>query len=175
MSCNEGLQLADELRVPAEIELGRDPLLDRTGRELREPVRLGSSPAAELAPLEGLAAPQRERLARRALPDEQLEALGVELAGRDVDDVALWARLQPALGQRLPEPRDVHLHCGSRGRGRRIVPERLHELPAGDDAVRAQEEDAEQQPLLGTAERQPTTVVERLDRTQHAVLHLALV
>jgi hypothetical protein len=67
----------------------RAPLLDRLGRELREPARFGTRPAAELAPLERVAAPTTRAPRAARPPDEKLEALGVQLPEADVNEVPL--------------------------------------------------------------------------------------
>ncbi len=62
---NERLQLGDELGVPAEREIGLDPLLEHDRAELLEPGDLGLRERLVQEVRERGAAPEAERLAER--------------------------------------------------------------------------------------------------------------
>src|SRR5215213_8518057 len=96
MQLDKRFQLADQLRVAAQRELGLDALLDGGQVKLLKPRELG----------ERRAAPQPERLAQQlqrplrgppderpaALPQQTLEALQVKLAGTDAHQIATATR-----------------------------------------------------------------------------------
>jgi hypothetical protein len=97
----------------------------------------------------------RERLA--CLLEQDLEAVQVELAVRDVQQVAGCAgdeqRVAAAVrAERLAQPRDMDLEGVVRGRRRIVGPQLLDQAVAGDDAIGLQQEDRQQRPLLRTAE-----------------------
>src|SRR6185437_16779427 len=112
----ERLEVADELGVPAERELGLRPLLDERQPQLVQPrdLALRERLVRELG--ERLAAPERERLAvepcaprgiaRTRLVDEPARTREVELAGLEPHGVARRARLDRLRAEHLPELRD---------------------------------------------------------------------
>src|SRR5207247_853239 len=112
---HEALELGNELAIPAESELGLDPLLDRSDPKLLEPgdLGLGEELVAEVG--ERRAAPEIERASDRVrspvrlavgqrlapLGDQRLEPVDVECAGLDVEDVAVPARLEASIADQL--------------------------------------------------------------------------
>ena len=119
MALDEGLQLADQLAVPSEREVGVDPLLERGQAELLEAsdLRLGERLVREVG--EGRPAPERERVTEpigcqlRVVPAERLSSLlepalergGVERLGSDAQDVSVPVRFEPrGLQPRRPRP-----------------------------------------------------------------------
>ena len=101
------------------------------------------------------------------------EAVQVEPAGRDVQHVARRARDEHRVAaavraERLAEPRDVDLERVAGGGGRVVGPQLLDQPIAGHDAVGLQQQDREQRPLLGAAEREPVTVRADLERAEDA-------
>ena len=69
MLADERLELGDDVGRAAELDVGRDPLLDRDEAQLVEPADLGLRPVLERELGERRAAPERER------PEEQRAAL----------------------------------------------------------------------------------------------------
>ena len=66
MPIDEGVDLADELRVPPRFEVGVDPFLEHAEPLLFEPHDLGLGEGLELHVGERRAAPDVERLAKAA-------------------------------------------------------------------------------------------------------------
>ena len=62
MLADEGLELGDDVRAAPEVDVGRNPLLDRDEAKLLEPARLGLRPVLEGELGERRAAPEVERL-----------------------------------------------------------------------------------------------------------------
>ena len=123
MAGDQGLELPDDVRVIAEREIGLDPPLQRrrplllearplVAREGLRELRQGratpepESPSKQLG--RGAGVSVGERLAPRR--DEPLKPPEIELLVGDFEHVAGRPRLQPGLGQRLPQLRDVDLH-----------------------------------------------------------------
>ena len=136
---DERLHLGDELGVRAELEVGRDPLLERGQPEALEPVDLPLEERLELEVGEGRPAPEPERLAQqkralgglaaRGAVEQLLEAAEIELRV-DLEHVAVRTRLQQPGAEQLSELRDRVLE-GRRGRPRRVLtPEQV------DDPIR---------------------------------------
>ena len=128
MALDERLELADQLVVASEREVGVDPLLERGQAELLEAsdLRLGERLVREVG--KGRPAPERQRVTEpigcqlRVVPAERLSSLldpaledgGVERLGSDAQDVSVTVRFEPRgrrlafrVRERLPEPRDV--------------------------------------------------------------------
>ena len=177
---HERLELADQLGVAAELELGRDALLERAEAQLLEPgdLRLGERLVRELR--ECRPAPERQclreqpgALVRRgsARPlDSLLEPGDVELAGLDVDDVARRPRLQPLGAERLAELGDAVLERGRRRRRRRFAPELVDEPVRGDHAVGVDQKQSEQGALPRARDRDGLAVRKHLERPEQAEL-----
>jgi hypothetical protein len=95
---DERVELADDVAVAAELEVGVDPLLERNKAQLLQPVRVRLRPCVEGELGERRAAPEAERLAERAplglgvgrtrLAQQPLEAHGVDPLALDVKHVA---------------------------------------------------------------------------------------
>src|SRR5215211_1662250 len=164
MLCDERLQLADQLRVPSELELGVDSLLDYTQAQLLETgdLALGEGVVGEVG--QGPAAPECERLGERIrgrlrvfavrLGGKPLEAGEVEFVGLDAEQVAGAACLQPLRGEQLAQVGDVDLERRPRRLRGVLAPESVDQCVAGDDLVRMQEEDRKQGALFTAAEGQ---------------------
>ena len=135
---DERLELRHELVLAAERQVGVDPLLD--GREAllleARDLALGERLVAEVG--QRLPVPERERLAQAGrpllgigqgarLPDEQLEPAQVDLARRDVQQVAGRPRPDPLGADQLADGGDVPVQRGLRGLGRRVAPDALRE------------------------------------------------
>ena len=135
MLANERLEFPDQTSVPAERELGLDPLLEGFELQLIEAEHLAGREALRGEFAERPAAPEREsfpkpaqRIVRRQLPrlaDELLEPLEVELAGIDAQRVSRSARVDAVLTEQLPKLRDVDLKALGRTRRRPVAPQEL--------------------------------------------------
>src|SRR5215217_158980 len=180
MQLDKRFQLADQLRVAAQRELGLDALLDGGQVKLLKPgdLALRKRLVRELG--ERRAAPQRERLAQQlqrplrgplderpaALPQQTLEALHVKLAGTDAHQIATATRNHDADGavyplylERAAQPRDVYLQAlRSSGRGL-LAPQLLDQTVARHDLVRVQQQDRQQRQLLAGRNYRLTPVV----------------
>ena len=158
---DQRLELADDVALMPERELGLDPQLDRGQAKLLEPRAL--VPGERLRELgQRGAAPERERLAQplgrvlrialreraAAVGERALETGDVELVLAHLEHVARAACVQSRLRQRLPQLRDLDLHHLLRRVRNVLAPERVDELFARDRAVRVQEQDRKERPLL---------------------------
>ena len=168
---NQRLELADDVALVPERELGLDPQFDCGEAKLLE--TCGLVPAEGFSELgEGGAARERKGAGQQLprLPgvvlrerlsgfgDRALEQGKVEFVVAHLEQVARRACVQPRLRKRLPQLRHVDLHhllCRVR---HVLAPERVDELLAGDRAVGVQEQDREERPLFA-----------RRDRHRHAI------
>src|SRR5262245_5099759 len=157
MPGDERFQLANELSLAAELELGVDPLLDRSEAQLLEArdLALGEGVVGEIG--ERRSAPERERLGQRrrtrrrvaaVRSDGPLEAGEVELLGLDVEQVAGRARIQSLRREQLAQVGDIDLEGRPRRLRGALAPEAVDQRVAGNDLVRMQEENREQGALL---------------------------
>ena len=98
---DERFQLGDQPRVPARLHVCVDAVLEHGEAFVFEASAglVGEPLVAELD--ERGAAPERERVGGPAVPGELVEAVEVELAGLEVEEVAGRARLEPAVAERL--------------------------------------------------------------------------
>jgi hypothetical protein len=116
----ERLQLGDEARVPALLELAVDPRLDSGQAQSLEAFDLGLRERLVRQLRKRGPAPEREgfgELGQVPGRDGVLEVLAVELAFLDPEHVAGWAGLEP-VAELLPEERDVVPHDLGRRRRR---------------------------------------------------------
>ena len=178
-------ELSDQLRVPAEHELGLDPLLERRKTNFLEPVdrHLGEGFVGEVR--ECGPAPESERPAKevcgsRCVPTREclnrvfgapLEAAQVELVARDSNHISGRAGLDPGRGaDDLAQSGDLPLHLGHRGHRRRTRVEVFGQPLDGDHSVCAQEQDREGRTLLRPSEPKRALVTHDLERSEDAVL-----
>ena len=126
------------------------------------------------------AAPERQRLGealgrnRRLgavrVVDESHEAVEVELAVGDTQQVPRRSRDEP-LAELLPQAAEVVLKRRERGRRRGVAPDALDEPVDGDDAVRVEQEQCQHRPPPRAAERQDALAVAHLQRAEDPELH----
>ena len=186
---DERLQLADERAVPAEREIGVDPVLERGEPELLEPVRLRPRERLVREVGERRAAPERERLAAAA-PTRSRRLRPRAAAGprrtagrtgrrrtararsaacsRAGATPAARASRAPARLERLAQMRDVPLDDVGGRVGRRPAPELVDQAVERHHLVRVQQEQREDCPLLRSPERQGRPVRGDLERAQDA-------
>ena len=182
---DDRLELADELRMTPEREIGVDPILDRGDAQL---FQAAASVAANGSPATSASAGPRQRPSaavnrsaassvapptrRRArLRGQALEAGEVELVGLDADRVAAAASLQAVGAERTAQAGHVDLHRLRRAGRRGLAPEGVDEALDGDRLVGVEQEDGEERALLRAAERQRPIALADLERPQEPELH----
>ena len=181
---DQRLELADDVGVTAQRQVGLDPVFGRAEPELLQPpgLHLRERLAAEVA--EGGAAPElkrraqargsRSRLVRRelaaALPDQPLEPVRVELAVVDLQAVRTRPGQQHGRAESLAEPGDVHLKAALRARRRLIAPQVVDEGSARDRLVRVQQQDGQQPAQPGAADLDHAPVGADLDRPEDPIV-----
>src|SRR5215471_1745534 len=188
MGGDQRTELADDVRVTAERDIRRYPVLDSACPQLLQArdLRLREVLVADLG--QRLTAPQRERLAevrRRparfvgreratAVAGEALETAHVDVLRRGPQEVGTRPGEQHlAPGgrlQRLPEPGDVYLQGVLRARGGVLPPQPVDEDITGHRLVRAEEENREQRALLLAADIEDVAVHAGLDRPKQPVI-----
>ena len=102
---------------------------------------------------------------------EALEAIDIELARLDSQEVPAWAALESIAAKRAAQPRDVSVERLLDARRRPLAPERVDQPVARDDLVRVQHEHGEQRALLRAAERDEPAVDPHLERAENRGLH----
>ena len=183
---DEGLELGDERRMPAERELRLDPLLERREPQLLEPLdrpprrttrRRGRRAAARAtgssaSRSSAAAAPASSRAARPlGLRRQALEAREVEVVVADAERVSGRPRLDRSRrAERAPQLRDLPLHLRDRGDGRAAGVQVVREPLDRHDAIRVQQQDRERRALPRPAEPDRAVVADDLERPQHAEL-----
>jgi hypothetical protein len=185
VALDQGLQLAHELRVAAELELQLDPLDQGGELEVVQPRRLKGRVALQRRVAERGPSPEREgvsveigrardlALGRRPLRlfQQALELDQVQLPWLDAQQVARRARQQHACRQHLPQPRHVVLNELRRPCRRCLTPQLVHEPIAGHDLVRVQEEHRQQRPLLRRPQLDQHAPLGDLERPEDPELH----
>jgi hypothetical protein len=178
------LQLGEQLAVPAEREVGLEPVLDRGRPQLGEPARgrLGERLVGEVG--ERSAAPEPERVAQdrgralglpggerlAALSREALEADGVDRLRRRVEHVAAGAhRDHGAVAEGGPQLRHVDLQPRERG-GVERGPERLDQPVRRDGHAGLEREQRQQRALLAPSQANGLAVTGDLERPEDAEL-----
>jgi len=124
---HEPLKLGNQLRVAPQRELGLDPLLERRQLLLFEPRSLGAGKGvAQLGQRrstpQGQPFPEEQGgpsgLLHAGRRDQQLEAMEIELAVGDPDEIARGLRQDQIPAERLAQLGDVHLERRPGGVGR---------------------------------------------------------
>ena len=147
-------------------EISLDPLLQACEPDLLEAgdLRLREAVVCELGERRPL--PERKRLVQVSLALQALEPSEIELVGLDAELIAGCLRLHPVLAQGLPELRHVDLKRLRRGVRRRLVPQRVDQAVARDDAVCLQQEESEESALLLSTEIDRVPVRAHLQRAE---------
>ena len=137
---------------------------------------------ARAPPPGGTTGPHRQRRPTHAccpaLGDQVLEYLEVELSGLHAEQVSGRPRDDPRLvgrrrAERLPQPRDVHLHVVHRGIRRVLAPEGVNDPLARDHSIRTQQQQREQRPLLRPGCRNGQAVHADYERPENPELQAA--
>ena len=176
---DQRLELCDELAVPPEREIGVDPILDG-----REPalVEVSGVRVHRLAGEVGecRAAPEREGIVQQRgspcgicvprLADESRESLEVQLIRAHAQEVAVAMR-DETIAELPTQASGVVAERCTDCSGRLVTPDGLYERVERHGPVRVEQEPRKHGAPLGTAERQHTLAVARLERPQDAELH----
>ncbi len=155
---DQRLELADERRVPAQRELGVDPLLERCNAQLVQPRRFAPRELLLVEIGERRTAPEGERLGQERRPrgrvraeggrQQPFEAVGVDSFRLERQPVARSLRQHDVAAERLAEGRDGVLERPGRRGGRPLAPQIGDEPVGRDDFARAQRERGQQRALL---------------------------
>src|SRR5712691_6503979 len=124
MLLHKRFELADEGGVPADREIGLDPVLDRRQPQLIEPRDLVLRKTLVSEVRERRPAPESKSVAQpfcASLVDELVEALEIELARFDAKQIARGLGLDPPSTELLPQLGYVDLQS-LLGRLRRLFP-----------------------------------------------------
>ena len=176
MLAHERLQLADDVAVAPQLQVGVDPLLERHEPELLEPSDLRLRELLERELGERGAAPEVERAPEQRAPllgarsagvaKHELEAASVDASGVDAQDVARRTRLQDVRPELATQPRDRVLErCRCRLR-RVLAPEQVDQAIGGDHATRLDQQGREKGPLLLPAHDDRAAVALDLERAE---------
>ena len=170
------LELREQGVVAAELEPGVVPKLQCAEPQLLEALGRHTGPGLVGEVGQRRARPQGEGrveivggvcnafLRERALglTHEALETRQVELGRLELDPVAVAVRLDALGADRAPQAVHVDLE-GRAGRGRRVVPQGVHEVVARQHGAAVQEQLCQERTLLRPAERQHAPLRQRLD------------
>ena len=179
-------QLADELGVAVAQQVRRDARLERGQPLLLQPRDLGRRERLEGEIRERRATREPQRFAQqrrrvlglaagqRALPvvEQPREPLGVELAGRDLEEIARRCRAEdvgPA--ERLAQPRHVHLDALDGARRRVLAPQRERQAIGAHRLVGVQQQHGEDRTGLDTAQRHRSVLAVDLHGPEYPKLH----
>ncbi len=179
------LQLPDERSVPAEPELGVDPLLLRRHAQLVETCGLEPREVLLLEIGERRPAPELERIAEQpglrrrlrvsCLLQQALEAVAIDGIPPDDEPVAGRLRDEDVSPDQLAQRRHRVLERPGRRRGRALPPEVGDEPVGGHDLTRAQRQCGEEGTLLSARQRDDPIAVPDLERAEQADLHRSVV
>src|SRR4051794_27931095 len=168
MQRRQRLELCGERAVPTEGEVRLDPLLGRRQTKLFESIDLDLRERLVGEVRQGVAAPERERAAKRllrvlgtalgilapALLEKALEAAAVYPLRLDLEHVSARARdEQRRRDEQLPQPRHLVVEAVLGRPGGSAAPQFFDQAVARDERVRVQEEQREQGALLCAANR----------------------
>ena len=171
----QGLDLGDHLGVAAGGEILLEGLLDRGQAQLLQAADLEARERLGGDVVERRPAPQRERLARRAVGDEPLEAPRVDLAGAEPQLIAAAAgddlRAVAAAPERLAQLGDVDLHHLRRGGRGRLAPEAVDQPLGRDGGALVEGQHGEQRTRLSCADGDRVVVDTRLNGSEKSQVH----
>ena len=143
-------------------------LLEAAEPQLLQPADLGLREALAGELRERRATPQRQRLVELALGLERLEAVEVELAGLDAQQVAGRPRLDPLAAEELAQVGDVDLQRLVDGRRRVLLPQRVDQPVSRDDAIGVEQQQGQQRALLEAAHLERPPIRVHLKRAEDA-------
>ena len=185
---------ADDVGVAAEGEIGLDLLLERGDAQLVQALDLGLGERLVGDIGQGGAAPQRESALERAggllraaggelaatLGDELLEPVRVDPLTIERQPIAALVRDHDSFplgatpvgrGQRLAQPRDLHIQRLARTGRRSLAPQVVDEPIDAQCLVDVEEQEHQQHALPAAAQCDDPTLVEHLEWTEDAEIH----
>jgi hypothetical protein len=172
---DERLELCDHTAVPALAEVMLDCELERRQPQLLEPADLGGRERLVGDIIERRAAPQFQRLARRAAGEQALEVLRVDRAGADAQLIALASRddlrAVRARRERLAQLRHIHLDQLARRRRRLLAPQAVDQTRGRDRRSGVERQQRQQRARLAAAERDRAPVDACLHGSQDTDVH----
>src|SRR5262245_16732982 len=168
---DQSLQLSDQIGIPPLREVALDPLLQTGQAQLLQSRDLGLGERLVQEVRERRTTPEGEPLGEPSLLLQSLETLEVELALLDVDEVAGLPRHDPLPTQRLAQLGDVYLQRLPRRLRRALRPQRVDQAIPGNDPVRAQQQHAEERPVLCATHVDRAPVLEHFQRPENPKLH----
>ena len=171
MVANQDLQLAYEVGGRASIEVLLHPFLDAREPELVEPGNLGLRKAAIRELRQGRAAPQRQRVASPSFVPQLLEASEIDPIRFHPEQVARRPCLEPLSAEQFSQLRDVDLQRLLRGLGWLILPKRVDQPVARDDAIHIEQQRGEEHALLRAAQLEAAPVLDYLERAEDQEFH----
>lgn len=168
---DECIELADHGGMTARLQIVFDALL-----EAHEALFLETRDLCLREPLEReigkrRAAPERQGVVELPLRHEPLEAVEIELAVRDHQEITGRPGLHALPAEQLAQVRDVHVQSLAGRHGRGLAPERVDQEICRDNPVRVQEQRRQQCPLLGPRDLDRPLAVAHLERPEHSVAH----
>jgi hypothetical protein len=179
---DEAFELGDELRVPAELEVSIDLLLNHRESELFEPHSLGGGECLVAKVRQRLAAEDCERLSKLPRPcgwtirsrrgDDSLQAVNVQLiVSRKPQSISRRSRLDPLSSEPLPQGRDMTVQSLLRCRRRPRAPQALDQLVACHHVTCPKQQEREQRTLLRPHRREIHAIGVHLEPTQKPKPH----
>ena len=139
----------------------RERVISKVGKRRSTPERQPF--AEELSSVPRITLAERSR----ALIDERLKAVLVDLSWRDVQHVAVPARHQQPVTQCPPQVRDVPVHDLRGGCGRTILPQRVNKSVSRNRLTTVQDQHHQERPLLRAAKLQLAISVDHLEPPQN--------
>jgi len=181
---DHGFELADELSVRGEDQVGLDPVLEGREAKLLQAGDLGLSERLVREVGEGGTAPEVERLPQclrgalgiagrkqaSPLSEEALEAAGIELVRLEVEQIARGTREQ-ARADLLAEARDVDVEEVVGAPRRHLAPQLIHQALRSDDLANVEEQDCEECSRSRAAEVESATVHAHLEWPKDPNIH----
>ena len=174
---HQRVELADDLAVPAGGQVTVDRQLERRDTKLVQTADLGRRERLVRHIRQRRAAPQTQRVARRARRDELLEAPRIQLPVAEPQLVTAPARddlgAVATVGERLAQLRDVQLHHLGRCGRRLLTPEPPDEPIRRDRRTGVQRQQREQRPWLPRADEHRLAAGACLHGSENADVHIA--
>ena len=178
----QGIQLPQQLRVPATREVGIHPSLDRRHPYLIQPGDLGIQQGVPIHIGIGMATPQTQRLPQQLpcpdrilggarLSHQILKTQRIDLRPIDVQHVAVT----PTLDHVTKLTPKIRHECMNRTMSpfRSILPiDPIDQRTDRDRATRVSNQQRQHTTLLWTTQGEPAAVPNHLDRAQHAESHV---
>ena len=171
---HQPLQLRDELRVSAKLELRVDALLKRAEAQPLETIGLGAREVLIAKVGKRLAAEERERPPQKlrtrvrirlppSLRHQRVETAEVAALRPQAERVSRRPRLDRLRSEQLPQRRHVPMQRLRRRLRRLRPPQGLDQLVRTDHLAPAQQQQREQRPLLRPRRRQVAPVFDDLE------------